>query len=174
MKIAGFLAIAAALFGLSLMLGANEKEEPSSLEGKAAPDFTMKSTDDKDVKLADLKGSVVLLDFWATWCPPCRESLPHLQKIHDDKALADKGLKVYAVNLREDKDKAKGYVDENKLTFPVLLDKEGATAKAYLVSGIPTTIVIGRDGKIAKAFVGFGDESEKEIRSAVNDALKAK
>lgn len=177
MKIAGFLTLAAAVFAVGLMLGADDKDgkdkDTTSLVGNPAPDFTLQTTDDKQVKLADLKGSVVLLDYWATWCGPCRESLPHLQKIHEDKELTDKGLKVYAVNLREDKAKAKGYVDENKLTFPVLLDKEGETAKAYLVSGIPTTVVIGRDGKIAKAFIGFSDESEKEIRAAVKDALKA-
>ncbi|MEO6435311.1 MAG: TlpA disulfide reductase family protein, partial [Tepidisphaeraceae bacterium] len=111
--------------------------------------------------------------FWATWCPPCRKSLPHLQAIHDDKDLAAKGLKVYAVNLKEEKDKAKGYVDQNKLTFAVPLDKTGDVAKEYKVGGIPTTVVIGRDGKIAKVFVGFGDGSEVKLREAITKALAA-
>src|SRR6266567_6324367 len=82
-------------------------DDTNALVGKQAPDFALKTLDDKDVKLSDLKGNVVVLDFWATWCPPCRKSLPHLNKVANDKELADKGLKVFAVNCRETKDKVK-------------------------------------------------------------------
>jgi thiol-disulfide isomerase/thioredoxin len=165
-----------ALLAAALLSGADKPKQPAgpqSLEGKAAPTFTLATIQGKDMSLEKEKGNVVVLDFWATWCPPCRESLPHLQKFHEDKDLAAKGLKVFAVNLKEDKDTAKSYVDQNKLTFPVPLDKVGGVAKKYMVSGIPTTVVVGRDGKVAKAFVGFGQGSEEKMREAIEKALDA-
>ena len=165
-----------ALLATALLTAAakpRQDADAKSLEGQPAPVFTLATIQGKDVSLAKEKGNVVVLDFWATWCPPCRESLPHLQAIHADKELADKGLKVFAVNLKEDKDTAKNYVQQNNLTFPVPLDKVGGVATKYKVRGIPTTVVIGRDGKIAKVFVGFGQGSEERMRQAIKEALDA-
>lgn len=148
-------------------------QDTTSLEGKAAPDFSLTTLDGKGVKLSDLKGKVVVLDFWATWCPPCRKSLPHLQKVSADKALADKGLVVWAVNAREAKEKVQKYMDDNKLTFTVPMDP-GKTMGEYKVQGIPTTVIVGRDGNIKNVFVGFGDGSEKPIDDAVDAALAQK
>jgi peroxiredoxin len=146
--------------------------DTTSLEGKPAPDFTMQTLDGKSVKLSDQKGSVVLMDFWATWCPPCRKSLPHVQKLSDDKGLATKGLKVWAVNAQETKDKAQKFVDENKYSFTVPMDASGAAMKEYLITGIPTTIIVGRDGVIKKVFIGYGgEESDKEMEKALTEAL---
>ena len=123
------------------------------------------------MSLAKDKGNVVVLDFWATWCGPCRVSLPHLNELSANKELTDKGLKVYAVNLREDKETAKGYADKNNLTFAIPLDLKGAVAEKYLVQGIPTTVVVGRDGKIAEVLVGSGQNDQ--LDAAVNKALEA-
>ena len=125
--------------------------------GKAAPDFTLKTLDGKKAKLSDMKGKVVLVDFWATWCPPCRKSLPHVQEMSQDKAMADNGLVVWAVNAHEDKAKVEPFMKQNKFTFNVPMDAQGAAMQKYHVSGIPTTIVVGRDGKVKKAFVGYGN-----------------
>jgi peroxiredoxin len=148
---------------------------PESLKGKTAPAFSLKTLDGKNVKLADLKGDVVVVDFWATWCPPCRASLPHIQKMADDKKLAEKGLKVLVVNDREDKDKIQPFMEKNHYTFTVPMDTDGSTLEKYRISGIPTTFVIGRDGKVKAAFVGY-DESEggKDVEKAVEAALKEK
>ena len=151
----------------------SKKEDTKSLVGKAAPAISLKTTDDQTFNLADEKGNVVLLDFWATWCPPCRESLPHLQAIHDDAKLKEKGLKVYAVNSGEEKDKAKSYCEQNKLTFSVPLDSEKEAGKSYLIRGIPTTVVIGRDQKVKSVFIGFGPGAEEQVRKAVIIALNA-
>jgi thiol-disulfide isomerase/thioredoxin len=161
------------LITVAFLLAAERGRDTTSLQGKPAPQFSLQTVAGKDMTLASEKGNVVVLDFWATWCPPCRASLPHLQAIYEDKDLAAKGLKVYAVNLKEEKAKAKDYLEQNKLTFPVPLDKSGAVAGKYLVQGIPTTVVVARDGKIAKAFVGFGPDSEERLRSAITDALNA-
>ena len=168
-SIRSLAAVTVALIGFAFV-GA-EKADTSSLEGKAAPQFALQTVAGKDMSLKDEKGNVVLLDFWATWCPPGRASLPHLQKVYEDEKFKSDGLKVYAVNEGEEKDKAKSYCDENKLTFPVALDKSHAVGGKYLVHGIPTTVVIGRDGKVKKVFIGYGDGLEEQVRTAVTDAL---
>ncbi len=165
---------AAWLFALSLALaGTRALAEPADLEGKPAPDVALKTLDGKDIKLSDMKGSVVVMDFWATWCPPCRKSLPHIQEIATDKALADKGLVVWAVNAHEKADVVQKYLATNKLTFTVPMDDKGASMKQYQVSGIPTTVVVGRDGTVQKIFVGFGEGSAAALDAAVAAALKA-
>jgi peroxiredoxin len=152
-------------------LTAAEGGAPKPLEGKPAPDFTLNDLSDKPVHLGDLKGSVVVLDFWATWCGPCREGLPHLDKINAD--FAARGLKTFAVNLKEPKEKAQTFLTEQNLSLPVLLDEQGATAEKYGVSGIPHSVVIGKDGVIRRVFVGFNPETgEADLRKAVEAALR--
>ena len=152
-----------------------EDADTSSLEGKQAPDFTLQTIDGKTVKLADLKGDVVMLDFWATWCPPCRKGLPHVQALSQKKELTDKGLKVFAVNVQEKNEQVEAFLKKNNYTFTVPMDKEGKASEAYLVTGIPTTVIIGRDGKIKRALVGLvpPDELDKAIQSALNEKAPA-
>ena len=155
------------------MAQAEKPADPSAMEGKAAPDFTLAGMDDKDVQLSKLKGSVVVLDFWATWCPPCRASLPHLDKLRDE--TQKDGVQVFAVNLEEDKAQIAKFVADTKLTTPVLLDATGATAQAYGAAAIPQSVVVGKDGKVKKVFVGFDPEkTPKELHDAVTAALAEK
>jgi thiol-disulfide isomerase/thioredoxin len=144
-----------------------EGQEATALVGKEAPDFTLNDLAGKPVAMKDQQGSVVVLDFWATWCGPCRESLPGLNKI--GKELAPKGLKVFAVDLEEPKDTIQPVAAKLIPDLTVLLDEKSDTAKAYGVSGIPQTVVIGKDGKVRKVFVGSGNEAG--IRAAVDKAL---
>lgn len=170
----GLVAVAALAVFILRSNAAQSGQDPTSLVGKPAPDFTLKTLDDQEVKLSALKGSVVVVDFWATWCPPCRKSLPHLQAISVNEELAKKGLKVFAVNARETKDKIEPFMKENKYSFSVPMDTTGETMKAYLVRGIPTTVIVGHDGVIKNVFVGFGgDESAKQLDQAIEAALKA-
>jgi thiol-disulfide isomerase/thioredoxin len=142
-----------------------------SLAGKAAPDFSLKTLDDRTVKLSDQKGSVVVLDFWATWCGPCRLSLPHIQELSVDKDRAAKGLVVWAVNAREDAAWIQPYMASNKFTFTVPRDVTGAVLQSYQVEGIPTTVIVGRDGTVKSVFVGFANDGGKQIDAAVDKAL---
>jgi peroxiredoxin/outer membrane lipoprotein-sorting protein len=143
------------------------------LVGKPAIGFKLENTEGKEVSpTTEFKGKVIVLDFWATWCPPCVAGLPHLDELFKEKQKD--GVEVFAVNQNEDKDKVQRFVDQHKLTVHVLLDSNGEVGGKYFVSGIPQTVVIGRDGKVASVFVGYGDEQGQKINEAVDAALKAK
>jgi thiol-disulfide isomerase/thioredoxin len=144
-----------------------EEADATALVGKDAPDFTLNGMDNKPVVLAEQKGSVVVLDFWATWCGPCRASLPGLNKIY--KELREKGLKVYAVDLEESREKIQPVAAQLIPDLTVLLDEKSEVAKKFGVSGIPQTVVIGKDGKVKKVFVGSGNEAK--IKAAVEAGL---
>ncbi len=165
-----------ALMVLSLGLGLNltargDDSDSSSLVGKAAPDFALKTVDGQDIKLSDQKGKVVVLDFWVTWCPPCRKSLPHVQSVSQDKALAAKNVVVCAVNERESADDVSKFLQDNHYTFKVALDSSGSAGNDYKVTGIPTTVIIGADGVIKNVFIGFGDDSAKQIDDAIQQVV---
>ena len=146
--------------------------EPAELEGKPAPAFAIKDLQGKTVSLKDLKGKVVVMDLWATWCPPCRASLPHLDKLYEE--TKPKGVVIYAVNEQEEKADVENFIKQTNLKVPVLLDSDGAVGQAYRASGIPETVVIGKDGKVKKVIVGFGGEAtSKELKEAVEAAMKA-
>ena len=148
-----------------------KKAKPEDLVGKTAPDMEMQTLDGKSVKLSDMKGKVVVADFWATWCPPCRKSLPKLNEMANDEAMKADGLVVWGVNAREDKAKVEAFMKDNKYSFTVPMD-DGTAMGAYHVSGIPTTVVIGRDGTVKAAFVGYGPNSEEQIKEAVKKAME--
>jgi len=142
--------------------------EASELEGKPAPSFKLTSLEGAETSLDDQKGSVVVIDFWATWCGPCRESLPELAKI--DEELSPKGLKVFAIDLEEEPAVIKGFLTDKNLKLNVLLDSDGKVSRQYNVTGIPQTVVIGKDGTIKKVIVGFGGDATP-LRQAVEAAL---
>lgn len=152
--------------------GPEDESEPAmALAGKDVPDFSLPGLDGKLVTPVDLKGQVFILDFWATWCGPCQASLPHLDKLYQLKKGA--GLKVFAVNLKETKQKVQEFVAETKLGVPILLDLDGKTIEPFMAAGIPETVVVGKDGKIAKVFVGFDESTTpEELKAAVEEAMK--
>jgi peroxiredoxin/outer membrane lipoprotein-sorting protein len=150
--------------------GAKEYAPPKeeNLEGQPAPDFSLQSLEGKTYKLSDLKGKVLLLDFWATWCPPCREELPIIEKLH--KEFSGKGLVVLGIN-DENKATVQQFVKQQKLTFTNLLDSGGAVARAYKVTAIPRVILIDKDGKIVKDITGYSPENEKILRELITKLL---
>lgn len=141
-----------------------------ALVGKPAPDFTLDNLAGEQVTLSKLKGDVIVLDFWATWCGPCVQSMPGLQKVA--KETEADGVKVFAVNLMEDKATVEEFLKSNNLTLKALLDNEGKVAEAYKAQAIPQTVVIGKDGVVKKVFVGAGPNSEQQLHDAVKEAVK--
>lgn len=140
--------------------------------GDAAPDFALTDLDGKEVTLASLKGKVVLLDFWATWCGPCVAAMPTMQKLHDE--FKSKGVVVLGVNTWEQKPQAaKDFIAKKKFTYGCLL-KGDELATAYGIGGIPTLVVIGKDGRIAEIEVGLADPSGAGLRKALDAALGVK
>jgi peroxiredoxin len=139
--------------------------------GKTAPDFSLTTVDGQTAKLSDERGKVVLIDFWATWCPPCRASLPHLQDAYNNESWANRGLVVWAVNAHESADDVSNFLARNQYTFTALLDSDGAAMSAYGVSGIPMTVIVGRDGVVKKVLVGYEPDSGREVDEAIEKAL---
>ncbi|HEX5244107.1 MAG TPA: TlpA disulfide reductase family protein [Tepidisphaeraceae bacterium] len=141
--------------------------ETLAMVGKPAPNFKLAGLDGKTLALSDFHGKVVLLDFWATWCGPCKLELPHLQEIYE--ARKAQGLVAFALEQGDEKELVQKFVDKTKLTIPVLLDAKGDASDAFKVAGLPTTILIAKNGKIRNAWPGIADSTE--IAKAVDQAL---
>lgn len=114
--------------------------------GMQAPDFTINNVNGDEVSLSDYRGTKVFLNFWASWCPPCKEEMPAIQKLHKNYD----NIKVVTVNSGENKDKVLNYLMENDFSFTTLLDKNGKVTTDYLIRGIPSTFVIDEDGIILR------------------------
>ena len=129
-----------------------EKEEiPVGLEtGQKAPDFTLSNMENEETSLSDYRGQKVFLNFWATWCPPCRIEMPDMQKLYTEH----EDITVLAVNLQEDKDTVSDFLVSNKLTFPVVLDKNREVGNEYLIRSIPTTFILDENGIIRDKHIG--------------------
>lgn len=125
--------------------------------GDAAPEVRLQSVDGKTVSLADYRGKVVLVHFWATRCPPCVEELPTLEGFHQQVIGAD--IEVLAVSVDESADALKTFLDKNKVHFPVLRDPSGKTAASYGTVKFPETYVVGRDGMVRYKVIGPRDWS---------------
>jgi len=147
----GSLAVLAAAL---LLLALSCSSDKGSKEGGGAPDFVLTSLDGKEVRLSQFKGKVVILDFWATWCPPCKLELPHFIELHQE--FQDDGLVIIGVSLdRTGIREVATFVKEWKIPYVVVMGT-GEVVKNYGgIRGIPTTFVIGKDGKIYRKYVGY-------------------
>lgn len=148
---------------LTIKLGARPPDEQlirQTLLDRPAPAFTATTLDGTpSIKLASLRGRVVLVDFWATWCHPCVAQFPHLSAWH--QKYADKGLSILALS-NEEADLVRDYVAAEKLGFPVALDPDDRIRAAYIVPGMPTTVVIDKTGVVRYVSVGIGKPKDVE------------
>ncbi len=127
----------------------------AGIEKQRAPDFVLKSAGGENIRLSELKGKVVMLNFWATWCGPCTEEIPHLNKLY--KSLDPYDFQLLGINLDEDQSKALHLADELKVIFPILFDKEKNVSRSFAIDAMPTTILIDRNGKVRHVNRGFKD-----------------
>ena len=139
--------------------------------GGPAPEFALQDLEGKEVSLAALRGQVVLVDFWATWCGPCLQELPHIQAIH--QKYRDQGLVVLAVSTDIQKGVVQPFISKNEYTFPVLY-ADSEIQSNYGVSGIPTVYIIDRQGSIRFHHVGYGPGGEKKLEEVVEQLLVEK
>lgn len=138
---------------------------------KKAPDFTVKSLSGKNIKLSELRGHVVVINFWATWCTPCKKELPFFNQLYGKyKSL---GLEILGVNIDKKSSEAEGMSSALGLTFPVLLDPDGKVSGLYRIRSMPTTYLVAKDGTVRHIHWGFGpsepDRYETEIRSLLKE-----
>jgi peroxiredoxin len=137
--------------------------------GDQAPEFRLRSIDGKTVSLADHRGKVVLVHFWATWCPPCVEEIPTLERFSQQIFGTD--IEVLAISVDDSADVLKTFLDKNRVHFPVLLDPGRATAGSYGTLKFPETYIVGRDGVVRYKVIGPKDWSVRENVETVRSLL---
>ena len=134
-----------------------------------AEDFIIPALGGGERTLSGYLGQLVFLNFWATWCPPCREEMPSMQTLHEE--LADEGLVILAVDVQEPEATVRAFVEEFGFTFPVLLDANGRVALRYSVRAFPTTYIVDRDGNVIAVRPGFHDWSTPEMIAGFRELL---
>ena len=139
--------------------------------GDVAPDFTVEMLDGSRVTLSALRGKVVLVNFWATWCPPCRQEMSHLQKDVIDR-FAGQDLVVLPISRGEERKTVETFIQKMGYTFPIGLDGDQSIYKKYASNYIPRSVVVGKDGKVVYVAVGYDEEIAKAIDNAIAEALK--
>ena len=154
---------------LALLLSANTQAAvtPSTL----APDFTLKSNQGRNLRLSEQRGQVVLVNFWASWCGPCRQEMPHLNKLYDKYKAA--GFVMLGVNIDDSIDTATTAAQKWGVRFPVLFDADKAVSKRWDMGSMPATVLVDRDGKVRFLHRGYRegveDTYEQQIRALVKE-----
>lgn len=137
--------------------------------GRPAADFTLKSTTGKNVRLAEQKGDVVMVNFWATWCGPCRQEMPLLEKIN--QKYKDLGFVLLGINVEEDTSGMSKYLKDVLVTFPILNDGKNAVAKLYGVDGMPSTVIIDRNGVVRFIHRGYKPGYEQKYEQQIKQLV---
>jgi peroxiredoxin len=146
------------LLALVFALYSSFVKDPNAVKvGSDAPNFSLEQLNGPDMVLSDLKGKGVVLNFWGTWCEPCKEEMPALQKQYDQ--FKDKGLVVLGVNIGESPVAVEPFVKQYGISFPILLDRQSQITKLYRIGPIPTTFFISPDGEVEEIFIGQLDEA---------------
>lgn len=140
-------------------------------QGFLAPDFSLPTTSGETIRLSDLRGQAVLVNLWATWCPPCRAEMPAIEKVHNE--YKDDGLVVLAINMtyQDTASAVMPFVQEHGLTFPILLDESAVVGRAYQLRSLPSSFFITREGIINEVVIG-GPMAEALLRTRVEAILK--
>ena len=136
----------------------------------AAPDFTLKSQKNDNLKLSELRGKVVLINFWASWCGPCRQEMPVLDELYRHYRSLD--FTILGVNVEQNSDDAKSLLKDVPVTFPILFDTENKISKLYDVKGMPSTVLVDRDGNIRYVHMGYEPGVESEYQTQIRALIR--
>ncbi len=136
-----------------------------------APDFTLEDMDGKSYTLSSLRGKVVMVNFWATWCPPCREEIPSMETVY--QALHKKGFIVLAINQWETPDHVFSYMGQLEVfpSFPILFDRDSHVSEAFGVKGLPTTLIIDKQGRVVYRAIGGRNFNHPEVRKLIQQLI---
>lgn len=136
----------------------------------AAPDFTLESRSGDNIRLEDHRGEVVMLNFWASWCGPCRQEMPLMDDIYS--RYQDLGFTILAVNVDENRDEALRFLDKVPVSYPVLYDPESSVSELYEVPAMPTTVMIDRDGNARYIHYGYKPGYEAEYETQIRELVR--
>ncbi|WP_371195291.1 TlpA disulfide reductase family protein [Glaciecola sp. SC05] len=139
-------------------------------EPALAPDFTLKSKESGNIRLSEQRGNIVMVNFWASWCGPCREELPEMEEIYQE--YRDLGFEILAVNVDDHPDKANVLLDDIEVSFPVLYDTDGNVSQLYDVNAMPTTVIIDRDGNQRLLHLGYRKGDEVKYEKAIKMLMR--
>jgi len=153
-----------------LLAGGIGSAQASVQLSSSAPDFTLRSVGGANLRLAEQRGQVVLVNFWATWCGPCRQEMPHLNRIYDK--YRSSGFVLLGVNIDDDPRVAADLAAKLGLRFPVLLDTDKKVSRVYDMSAMPATLLIDRDGRVRHIHRGYRDGVERTYEEQVRSLLK--
>ncbi len=142
----------------------------SGLEGQAAPDFALKSSTGENLRLSEYRGDVVMINFWATWCGPCRQEMPILDELYNRYQRV--GFNLLGVNIDDDSRKAMQMIEELGVDFPVLFDSKKEVSKLYNVEAMPVTVLVDRDGEVRYVHHGYKPGYEDKYLDQVRSLLR--
>lgn len=160
---------------LAVLVGCDKEDEAARATSEtvtarpAAPDFELRDLRGRDVRLSSYRGKVVVLNFWATWCAPCRVEAPSLQRLYAARGGED--LEMLAVSLDNKRDLVERFVSQYQLRFPVLLDPDRTAARAYAVNSLPVTLLIDREGRVAARIDGAHEWDDDEWQKVISGLL---
>lgn len=138
--------------------------------GDNAPDFTLKNRQGINLNLAEQRGKIILINFWASWCGPCRKEMPVLQKLQDK--YQDLGVSVWGVNVEQESQAGRDFLADLNLDFDIFFDQTNALSKSYQVEAMPTTVIVDRDGIVRYVFLGYLDGYEKKYANALKALIR--
>ncbi len=158
---------------MAILYVAKNKEAPSTgaVEGLSAPELILKDMSGKSYTLSDLKGSVLFINFWATWCLPCREEMPFIQNLYNH-FKEEKGFRMLTILYRDDYLKALAYFKENNFQLPLFIDNEYRTASAYGVMGVPETYIVDKKGILKGRKLGPARWDSPQAISFISELIK--
>jgi peroxiredoxin len=158
------------LLGAAFSIFAATSLASSSLEGQSAPDFVLKSADGQNLRLSEYRGDVVMINFWATWCGPCRQEMPLLDDLYNRYERV--GFNLLGVNIDDDSRRAMQMVEELGVNFPVLFDERKEVSKLYEVEAMPVTVLVDRNGTVRHVHHGYKPGYEEKYLTEIRSLLR--